>query len=126
MAEIEPIVYVVDDDPSIARAMARLLRSAGLKGRTFTSAADFLNSPFQRERACLILDIKLNGINGLELQRRLLAAGIKLPVIFITAFHSPQAMQEAKKLGAIGYFRKPIDDQALLDLIDWALSRSGM
>jgi FixJ family two-component response regulator len=117
------VVYIVDDDPSVRKAMERLLRSAGLRAQTFCSAMEFLSTRFQEENSCLILDIKMAGLSGLELQKKLLAAGIDLPVIFITAFHNPQAIQEAKKLGAVGYFRKPIDDQALLDLLDWVFGK---
>lgn len=126
MAEIsKQVVYIVDDDSSVRKAMERLLRSAGLRAQTFSSAMEFLNYRFQKENSCLILDIKMDGLSGLELQKQLLAAGIALPVIFITAFHNPQAMREAKKLGAVGYFRKPIDDQALLDLIGWVFGKCG-
>ena len=120
---MSPKVYIVDDDDSVRRAMKRLIRSAGMDARTFSSAQEFLEFEFTNRDACMIVDIKLQGMNGLELQDALRAKGSDLPMIFITGFDSPETREQAKKSGAAGYFRKPIDDQALLDSIQWALAR---
>jgi FixJ family two-component response regulator len=117
------MIYIVDDDESVRRAMKRLIRSAGMEVHTFTSAQEFLDFECINQNACMIVDIKLQGMSGLELQRELRAKGYDLPVIFITGFDSPETRQEAKKAGAAGYFRKPIDDHALLDSIKWALTK---
>ncbi len=117
------MIYIVDDDESVRRAMKRLIRSAGMEVHTFTSGQEFLDFECINQNACMIVDIKLQGMSGLELQSELRAKGYDLPVIFITGFDSPETRQEAKKAGAAGYFRKPIDDHALLDSIKWALTQ---
>jgi FixJ family two-component response regulator len=104
--------------------MKRLLRSAGLEVVTFASARDFLDSDYRRENVCLIVDIQMPDLSGLDLKRELLKAGSTIPVIFITAFDSAAVRQQARQVQAAGYFRKPVDDRALLDAIDWALSDS--
>ncbi len=121
--QINPVIYIVDDDTSVRRAMKRLIRSTGMEVRTFASAQKFLAFNYRNHNACMIIDIKLQGESGLELQEKLRSIGSDLPVIFITGFDSPETRHQAKKSGAAGYFRKPIDDQALLDSIQWALAK---
>jgi FixJ family two-component response regulator len=120
---MKPVIYIVDDDMSVRRALKRLIRSVGMDVRTFASAHEFLDFKYRSHAACMILDVKLQGMSGLELQDELRAKGSDLPVIFITGFDSPETRDQAKKAGAAGYFRKPIDDQALLDSIQWALTQ---
>jgi len=120
---MKPIIYIVDDDDSIRRAMKRLFRSVGMDAQVYASAQEFLDSKHRNHNACMIVDIRMPGMSGLELQEVLLARGFQLPVIFITGFDSPETRDQAKEAGAAGYFRKPIDDQALLDSIQWALTR---
>jgi len=115
-------VYVVDDDASVREALRMLLMSADMEVNTFKSAEDFLKCQVRKRNACLISDIKLKGLSGLELQQKLAERGTKMPVIFLTAFDSNEIRQQAKQAGATGYFRKPVDDQALLDTIYWAIS----
>ena len=122
---MKPIIYIVDDDGSVRRAMERLIRSVGMDVRTFASAREFLDFKYRNHPACMIVDIKLQGMSGLELQDELCARGSDLPVIFITGFDSPETRDQAKKAGAAGYFRKPIDDQALLDTIQWVLTKQS-
>ena len=122
---MRPEIYIVDDDESVRRAMKRLIRSAGLEVRTFSSAQEFLDCKSINQSACMIVDIKLQGMSGLELYEELRARGSGLPVIFITGFDSPETRDQAKNAGAAGYFRKPIDDQALLDSIHWALTKQS-
>jgi FixJ family two-component response regulator len=102
--------------------MKRLIRSAGMEARTFSSAQEFLDLQSVNQHACMIVDIKLQGMSGLELHDELRTKGLDLPVIFITGFDSSETRNQAKKAGAAGYFRKPLDDQALLDTIQWVLS----
>ena len=116
-------IYIVEDDDSVRRAMKRLIRSTGTKVRTFASAEELLDFEDINQNACMIIDIMLPGMSGLELYTELQASGYSLPVIFITGFDSPKTRHQAKNAGAAGYFRKPIDDQALLDSIEWALAR---
>ena len=119
----KPIIYIVDDEVSMCRAMERLILSMGMDVKTFSSGLDFLESDYKEQNACLIADIKMPGMSGIELRRKLAAKGSSLPVIFITAFDTENMRDEAKKVGAAGFFQKPVDDQALLDSIQWALNK---
>ena len=119
------MIYIIDDDAPICKAMTRLMKSAGLQVRAFSTAAAFLGAVEPTASDCLLLDIHMPGMNGIELQRHLQRAGIEVPIIFITAFDDEQAREQVSRAGAIGYFRKPIDDQALLDAIYFATSRAG-
>jgi len=121
--ELKPIVYIVDDDASVRKSLTRLMVSAKLEARSFASANEFLDSGFRDQNACLIADVKMPGLTGLELHQKIIDLGYDLPVIFITGYDTEQIREQAKKSGALGYFSKPIDDQALLDTINWALSR---
>jgi FixJ family two-component response regulator len=118
----ESIIYIVDDDESVRRALGRLLRAMGMDTRLFESAQKFLDSDFTDENACLITDVKMPGLDGLGLKRVLVERGSKLPVILITGFDTEETRALAKEAGAAGYFRKPVDGQALLDSIRWAMS----
>ncbi len=116
------MVYVIDDDESLRRAFHRLLRSVRYEVKTFSSAEDFLQSEKIEKNSCLIVDIRMPGLTGLDLQRELQAQGNQIPVIVISASDDAQVREQARKLGAVAFFRKPIDDQALIDAIDWAIS----
>ena len=121
--EVKPIVYIVDDDAMVRKAIQRLINSTGLDTLTFATTEEFLNSEIREEAACLVTDVKMPRLTGLELQQRLISAGYNLPVIFITGFDNEEIREKVKRAGAVGYFSKPIDDGALLDSIKWALSR---
>ncbi len=114
-------VYLIDDDASVRAAMKRLMASSGLDAHTFASAEEFLDAHSSEENACVVTDIRMHDMTGLELQKRLRDEGSHLPVIFVTAHDTKEARAEARAAGAAGYFRKPVDDQALLDAIEWAL-----
>jgi FixJ family two-component response regulator len=113
-------IYVVDDDESIRRALKRLLRSVGHHAVTFDSAEEFMDSAPEGGEGCLVLDIRLPGITGLDLHEKLSASGMKYPVIFMTAHDNPQWRQRAKEAGAVACLRKPFDEQLLLDAIQLA------
>jgi FixJ family two-component response regulator len=115
-------VYIVDDEPSICTAYARLVRSAKMRPRTFASVEDFLCAEVEDENACVVSDVQFPGKSGLELPVLLGRAGHHLPVIFVTAHDTPETRDRAQRYGAAAYFSKPVDDQALLDAIRWALS----
>ena len=119
---MKPNIYIVDDDTSVLRAIKRLIRSANMVPHTFASALEFLDFDYEKQNVCLIVNIRMPGIDGLELQNELRLRGADLPVIFITGFDSPETKDKAKRSDAAGYYRKPIDDQALLDSIQWALT----
>ena len=122
MAKQRSMVCVIDDDESVRRGFERLLRSADLDVETFASAKDFLSSGRQDETACIIIDIRMPGSTGFDLQQELASRGIRMPVIVISATDDPQTREHARRLGAAAFFRKPIDDQALLDAVWWAIS----
>ena len=119
------IVMIVDDDESVRRAARRLIRSYGYAVETFVSADDFLAAGRLSETACLVLDVQMPGLNGLELQSRLVAAGggHQVPIIFITAFDDENARAQALKAGALSYLVKPFEEADLLNSINLALQR---
>lgn len=120
--ETKILIYLVDDDESVRKALTMLFISADMEVKTFEAAEDLLKCQLREQKTCLISDIKLKGLSGLELQQQLTERDIKIPVIFLTAFDSNEVRQQAIQAGAAGYFRKPVDDQALLDTIHWAIS----
>ena len=121
MVPMEGTVYVVDDDASVCNAVRRLLKSAQYYVRTFASAEEFRQADFKGSTGCLLLDIRLPGISGFELQEELLASGMRMPVIFVTG-HDRAGMEErAMSLGATAYLRKPFDEEALLGAIRRAM-----
>jgi len=121
--DLQPVVYVVDDDPSIREALAGLLRSVGLEVRAFSSTQEFLENPRPDAPGCLVLDVRLPGAGGLELQSQLLKSDIHLPIIFITGHGDIPMSVQAMKAGAIEFLTKPFRDQDLLDAIQLGLAR---
>ncbi len=122
MAKKSTVVYVIDDDESVRRALARVLRSADIDAETFRSADEFLASPRQHKNSCILLGIRMSGSTGFDLQQKLAAFDIRIPIIVISASDNAQIRERARELGAVSFFRKPVDDQALLDAIWWAVS----
>ena len=114
------MVYLIDDDDSVRRALQRLLRSAGFEVKAFSSAEEFLQSENLDVRACVVLDIRMPGLTGFDLQEKLASKGIRMPVINVSAFDDAETRERARKLGAVAFFRKPVDGQALIDAIHWA------
>lgn len=113
-------VYVVDDDKSIRRALKRLLSSVGYSVLTFESAEEFLNSSSGLDQGCLLLDIRLPGMTGFELQEKLASGGRKYLFIFMTAYENPQWRERAAKAGAVAYLKKPFNENSLFDAIQLA------
>lgn len=124
--EDAPIVYVVDDDDSVRCALADLLGSAGLETQTFASAEAFAASPRPERPACLVLDVRMPGMSGLEFQRELTGSQASLPIVFITAHGDIEMSVRAMKAGAIEFLPKPFRDQDLLDAIQEGLSRDRL
>jgi FixJ family two-component response regulator len=110
-------VHVVDDDDSICRALKRLFKASGFQALTFESAEDFLESTTSMGKGCLILDISLPGMTGLDLQEKIAPRGANCPVIIITAHDNPQWREQAIKAGAVAYLKKPFGEQSLLDAV---------
>jgi FixJ family two-component response regulator len=123
MAEEEAIVFVVDDDPDVRISTARLLQAADLRVETFGSAQEFLSRRRRDAPACLVLDVRLPGVSGLDLQRALTEADIRIPIIFITGHGDIPMSVQAMKAGAVEFLTKPFRDQDLLDAIGEAIER---
>jgi FixJ family two-component response regulator len=120
-----PAISIVDDDRSVRAATCSFLRSLGLRAFEFASAEEFLRSPLLIETACLICDVQMPNMNGIELQSALVAGGYKMPVIFITAFPDGTIEARAMGAGAIAFLRKPFDGQEMIRCLDIALKASG-
>lgn len=117
-------IAVVDDDHSVRKALKRFLRSFDLEAETYGSAGEFLDAAHQSIPDCLVLDLHMPGMNGLELQQRLTETGVSLPVVIITGHDEPGMRARCLAAGASSYLRKPLDDQALLQAIHQAMARS--
>src|ERR1700733_14447632 len=123
ISEMDRTVFIVDDDPAIRESLESLLRSVGLQVKSLASVPEFLNYPRPDGPTCLVLDVRLPGKSGLDLQRELHAANIQLPVIFITGHGDIPMSVQAMKGGAIEFLTKPFRDQDLLDAIHVGLAR---
>jgi RNA polymerase sigma factor (sigma-70 family) len=123
MSEPESIVFVVDDDPSVRTAIKRLIGCVGLQVELFGSAKEFLHSKKPDVPSCLVLDIRLPGISGLDFQRELAKTNIHIPIIFITGHGDVPMTVRAMKAGAVEFLTKPFRDQDLLDAVQSALER---
>src|SRR5258708_26410295 len=118
-----PMVFVIDDDAGVRASIQGLLKSVGLRSETFGTAKEFLRSRRQDGPSCLVLDVRLPGVNGLDFQRQLADAGIQIPVIFVTGNGDIPMTVRAMKSGAVEFLTKPFRDQDLLDAINQALDR---
>ena len=116
-------VFVVDDDDDVRVSIAELLRSAGLRARTFVTAQEFLGREPGEGPSCLVLDLQLPGMDGLDVQRELASSGDSMPIIFLTAHGDIPTTVKAMKSGAVEFLTKPFDDEHLLDVIQQALER---
>src|SRR5881392_97384 len=121
MNESNAIVFVVDDDLSVRRSTERLMRSAGLEVQSFQSAREFLNNRRPERPACLVLDVRMPGLSGMDLQQELARAGIRIPIIFITAHGDIPMTVRAMKAGAVEFLTKPFQGRSLLDAIRAAI-----
>ena len=119
-----PIVSIVDDDDSVRAAMSSLVRSLGYEACVFASAEAFLESPHLHDTSCLIADIQMPGMNGLDLQSALRARQERIPIIFITAFPEERIRQRAEAAGAVGFFSKPVDGRVIIDCLDTVLRQA--
>jgi FixJ family two-component response regulator len=121
-----PTVFVIDDDAGIRASIQGLLKSAGLRSECFETAEQFLQRKPAEGPSCLILDVSLPGINGLEFQQELRSAGFHIPIIFVTAYGDIPMTVKAMKSGAVEFLSKPFGDQELLDAIQQALARDSV
>jgi FixJ family two-component response regulator len=116
------VIAIIDDDPSAREATQRLVRSLGYKTQVFSSAEEYLESENGWHSSCLITDLHMPGMSGIDLQDRLIADGRCVPVIFVTAYFEEQVEAQAMEAGAFGFLRKPFDDQSFVACLDRALS----
>ncbi|MEK6303359.1 MAG: response regulator [Acidobacteriota bacterium] len=121
MADI-PVISIVDDDESVREAIESLMKSVGYLAKVFPSAGDFLNSGFLDDTGCLILDVQMPGMSGLELQNRLVASKCRVPIIFISAHCDAESRARALEAGAVGFLQKPFSEDALLNAISSSLA----
>jgi RNA polymerase sigma factor (sigma-70 family) len=126
MSSAIPVVFIIDDDAGVRASMQRLLKSVGLRSEAFAAAQDFLQRTPPDGPSCIILDVRLPGISGLELQRKLIDKDIHTPIIFITAHGDIPMTVKAMKSGAVEFLTKPFRDQDLLDAIQQALERDRL
>src|ERR1700678_4524222 len=124
MTDSDPIVFVVDDDESVRDAVRRLIASVGLRVETFGSTREFLDGKRPEAPSCLVLDVRLPGASGLELQRELTEANIHIPIIFITGHADVPMSVRAMKAGAVEFLTKPVPEEVLITAIDSSISRS--
>ena len=124
----KPLIAVVDDDESVCRAIQRLVRSLGMNADTFTSGQDLLDlveamPSFHPD--CVVLDVQMPGLNGLEVQKRLAQSGSRLPIIFITAHDDAGVREQALAAGAVAFLRKPFNDELFIKTLDAAIGMAG-
>ena len=124
MSDAKPTVFVVDDDAALRESLKNLIRSVGLRVELFASAQEFLQSRQPDAPSCLVLDVRMPGLSGLDLQRQTSEAGLEIPIIFITGHGDVPMTVRAMKAGAVEFLTKPFRDQDLLDAIQQALERS--
>ena len=119
----EAIVFIVDDDAAVRRALERLVGSVGLDVETFASAREFLDRDPPEQPACLVLDVRMPGLSGLDLQKELAAAGLAVPIIFMTGHGTVPMSVQAMKAGAVDFLQKPVEEQVLLDAVHRAIEQ---
>ena len=116
-----PVISIIDDDPSVREATDGLVRSLGYRSVTFASAEDFLQSDRIAETSCLITDVQMPGLSGVELQTALIARGSRMPIIFITAYPEERVRRSVLDAGAVGFLSKPFDEARLIEHLQAAL-----
>jgi FixJ family two-component response regulator len=126
MTPVRETVFIVDDDASVREALANLMRSVGLHAQLFASAQEFLKTPQPDSPACLILDVRMPGLGGLDCQRQLADAGCHIPIIFMTGHGDIPMSVRAMKAGAVDFLTKPFRDQDLLDVVQQAIDRDRL
>jgi FixJ family two-component response regulator len=124
MVKKKKLVYVIDDDKSVRRAFQLLFQSADFDVQAFSSAEEFLEGASLSDDSCIILDMRMPGMTGLDLQKELASRKIKIPVIVVSAHDDASIRGLAHEFGAVAFFKKPVDDQALIDAIHWATEAS--
>jgi two-component system response regulator FixJ len=122
---LKSMIFIIDDDQSMRKAFLLLLRAAGFNAATFSSGEEFLSYLPVNDDDCIILDLRMPGMNGFDVMEKLISKGIRTPIICITAFDDARSRERARGLKATAYFTKPVDDQALIDAINWAIQNKN-
>jgi FixJ family two-component response regulator len=125
MHQTAPVIVVIDDDASVRRAVQRLLQAAGYMVETFATARAFLDTDYEAQTACLVLDVHLPGMSGFQLQEYLAAAGVPIPIVFITAYDDGSTRERVQSAGAVAYLRKPFDQGTLIEAISKATGQDA-
>jgi FixJ family two-component response regulator len=125
MRQTAPVIAVIDDDASVRRALQRLLQSAGFTVETFATAREFLEADNWAQTDCLVLDVHLPGMSGLQFQDYLAASGVSIPIVFITAYDDVSTRERVNRAGAVGYLRKPFDQDTLIAAIRRAIGQDA-
>jgi two-component system response regulator FixJ len=125
MSELVPLVAIVDDDASVRQSTARLVRSFGYRAEVFGSGPEFLGSEAAEGAACLLLDVRMPEMDGLEIQQRLAERGARIPTVFVTGRASEAEEQRARAAGAIEFLRKPVGEAVLRQIVERAIERGG-
>ena len=120
----DPLISIVDDDESVRQALKSLIDSVGFRAEVFDSGEEFLKSPYLSQTDCLIADVRMPGMSGLELQERLNAAGSSIPIVFISAHEDKEARARGLRAGAIDFLQKPFSEDSLLGAISVCLDKS--
>jgi len=121
---MNPVISIVDDDESVRQALKSLIDSVGFRAEVFRSGEEFLNSPIVSQTDCLITDVRMPGMSGLELQQQLIAAGASIPIVFISAHEDREARARGLRAGAIDFLQKPFSEDSLLGAISASLDKS--
>jgi FixJ family two-component response regulator len=121
--EPDPLIAIVDDDPSAREGLSSLVRSAGWRAETFASAQEFLARPGGQAPSCLVLDLQMPGLSGLDLQKRMAEVGLDVPIVFLTGHGNIPASVKAMKAGAVEFLTKPLDEEKLVQAIEEAIER---
>jgi FixJ family two-component response regulator len=125
MHQTAPVIAVIDDDASVRRALQRLLQAAGFTVETFATAREFLNTDYGGQTSCLVLDVHLPGMSGFQLQEYLAAAGVPIPIVFMTAYDDESTRERVNRAGAVDYLRKPFDQGTMIGAISRAIGQNA-
>ena len=124
MNENDVTIFLLDDDASVLKALKRLIKSAGFNVKAYSSALDFLNCGYEKQSGVLILDVQMPEMSGIEVQKKVVDSGSKMPIIFMTAHENEEIQKEAMESGAVAFFQKPFEEDALLSSISTGLEKS--
>jgi two-component system response regulator FixJ len=124
MDENDVTIFLLDDDPSVLKALKRLIKSTGFNVKAYSSAINFLNCGYEKQAGLLILDVQMPEMSGIEVQKKVVDSGSKMPIIFMTAHENEEIQKVAMESGAVAFLQKPFEEEALLSSISTGLEKS--